>query len=64
MPDGTFEYLIKEINRKLFLVRVGTAKKKVLQILDDLQENDIPALEKYVNTLICHQKPKKNMQKT
>lgn len=42
MPDG-IDWTVKNINRKLLLVKIA-CRKKGKEIIDDVLENDIPKL--------------------
>jgi len=42
MPDG-INFIIKNINRKLFLVKI-VCNRRGKEIIDDVLENDIPRL--------------------
>ncbi len=46
-PDIT--HILQEINRKLVLLAIYANEEKAIELIDDIRDNDIPAIIKLLN---------------
>ena len=49
--NNEIDILLKQINSKIFSAKVFSIRKKVMNILDDLLENDLPELYKRIKSV-------------